>query len=199
MNTGTVKWFNDAKGFGFITTQSGEKDVFVHFSSIQAGGFKSLAEGQRVSFDITAGDKGPSATNVAEAWALALWSTRRPRPSAGFFSSWQETIIKKLFIGNLPSETSEATLREMFESFGTVRSVDLAHDIFTGNCKGFGFVEMEGHEARAAMAALDGSMTAGGNDSLKVRFEQPRGNGRRRWGWWRVVLARLEFTYSYRV
>jgi len=68
----------------------------------------------------------------------------------------------------------------MFESFGTVRSVDLAHDIFTGNCKGFGFVEMEGHEARAAMAALDGSMMAGGNDSLKVRFEQPRGKGRRR-------------------
>jgi CspA family cold shock protein len=67
MNTGTVKWFNDAKGFGFITPESGEKDVFVHFSAIQAGGFKSLAEGQRVSFDVTAGDKGPSAANVAEA------------------------------------------------------------------------------------------------------------------------------------
>ena len=67
MNTGTVKWFNDAKGFGFITPESGEKDVFVHFSAIQAGGFKSLAEGQRVSFDVTAGEKGPSATNVTEA------------------------------------------------------------------------------------------------------------------------------------
>ncbi|MDX2417732.1 MAG: cold-shock protein [Xanthomonadales bacterium] len=67
MNTGTVKWFNDAKGFGFITPENGEKDVFVHFSSIQAGGFKSLTEGQQVSFDITSGDKGPQATNVAEA------------------------------------------------------------------------------------------------------------------------------------
>ena len=67
MNTGTVKWFNDAKGFGFITPESGEKDVFVHFSAIQAGGFKSLAEGQRVSFDMTDGDKGPQASNVAEA------------------------------------------------------------------------------------------------------------------------------------
>ena len=67
MITGTVKWFNDAKGFGFITPESGEKDLFVHFSSIQAGGFKSLTEGQRVSFDVTSGDKGPQATNVAEA------------------------------------------------------------------------------------------------------------------------------------
>ena len=67
MNTGTVKWFNDAKGFGFITPESGEKDVFVHFSAIQAGGFKSLVEGQRVSFDMTDGDKGPQASNVAEA------------------------------------------------------------------------------------------------------------------------------------
>ena len=67
MTTGTVKWFNEAKGFGFITPENGENDVFVHFSSIQSGGFKSLAEGQRVSFDITNGDKGPQASNVAEA------------------------------------------------------------------------------------------------------------------------------------
>jgi CspA family cold shock protein len=67
MTVGTVKWFNDAKGFGFITPEGGEKDVFLHFSSIQAGAFKPLAEGQRVSFDISDGDKGPQATNVAEA------------------------------------------------------------------------------------------------------------------------------------
>ena len=64
MTSGTVKWFNDSKGFGFITPQDGSKDVFVHFSSIQGGGFKSLAEGQAVEFDITDGQKGPQATNV---------------------------------------------------------------------------------------------------------------------------------------
>ena len=67
MTTGIVKWFNDAKGFGFISPESGEKDVFVHFSSIQEGGFKSLAEGQRVSFEITDGPKGPQASNVTAA------------------------------------------------------------------------------------------------------------------------------------
>jgi RNA recognition motif-containing protein len=67
----------------------------------------------------------------------------------------------------------------MFEAFGTVRSVDLAHDIFTGRCKGFGFVEMEGHEARAAQASLDGSMKHSGDASLKVMFESPRNKGRR--------------------
>jgi CspA family cold shock protein len=63
MATGTVKWFNDAKGFGFITQEGGD-DVFVHFSAIQAQGFKSLAEGQRVEFEVTRGPKGPSAANV---------------------------------------------------------------------------------------------------------------------------------------
>ena len=64
MATGVVKWFSDEKGFGFITPEDGSKDCFVHHSAIQGSGYKSLAEGQRVEFDVTQGQKGPQAANV---------------------------------------------------------------------------------------------------------------------------------------
>ena len=67
MATGTVKWFNEAKGFGFITPEDGGKDLFAHFSAIQEAGFKTLKEGQRVTFDVGAGVKGPQASNIRSA------------------------------------------------------------------------------------------------------------------------------------
>jgi len=65
MATGTVKWFNDSKGFGFISPADGSADVFVHFSAVQGDGFRTLAEGQTVSYEVENGPKGPQATQVS--------------------------------------------------------------------------------------------------------------------------------------
>lgn len=89
--------------------------------------------------------------------------------------------MKKLFVSNLPHNATEESVGKLFSGYGTVRSINIASDIFTGKCKGFGFIEMEGHEARAAQSALDGSMFEGGDNSLRVRFEDPKkSRGRKR-------------------
>jgi CspA family cold shock protein len=67
MEQGTVKWFNDQKGYGFISPKDGSKDVFVHHSAIQGTGFKTLSEGQTVEYEVTSGPKGPQASNVVKA------------------------------------------------------------------------------------------------------------------------------------
>jgi cold shock protein len=67
MATGTVKWFNDSKGYGFITPDDGSEDLFAHFSAIQMNGFKTLKEGQKVSFEVTQGPKGKQASNIQAA------------------------------------------------------------------------------------------------------------------------------------
>jgi RNA recognition motif-containing protein len=84
--------------------------------------------------------------------------------------------LKKLFVGNLPPSTREADLETLFSEFGKVRSIKLVSDVFTDECKGFGFIEMEGHEARAAIAGLDGKDFNG--KPLRVNFETPKA-GRR--------------------
>lgn len=89
--------------------------------------------------------------------------------------------MKKLFVGSLPPTTTEESLLALFSQFGKVRSMNLVKDLFSGKCKGFGFLEMEGHEARAAIAELDGKSYEG--NFLKVKYEEERvkgGKGKRR-------------------
>jgi len=83
--------------------------------------------------------------------------------------------VKKLFVGSLPTSTTEESLQALFSQYGTVRSIKLVKDLFSGGCKGFGFLEMEGHEARAAIAELDGKEFEG--NYLKVRYEEEKGRG----------------------
>ncbi|MEO1879660.1 MAG: RNA-binding protein [Methylococcales bacterium] len=85
--------------------------------------------------------------------------------------------MKKLFIGNLPSSTTEQDITDLFSQYGKIRSLQLVSDIFSGECKGFGFIEMEGHEARMAITNLDGKDFKG--KPLRVNFEKPSSKGRR--------------------
>ena len=88
--------------------------------------------------------------------------------------------MKKLFVGSLPADTTEESLNELFSEHGTVRSLNLIKDLFTGKCKGFGFIEMEGHEARAAIAELNGKSFHGSVLSVKFEDAKKAGRGRRR-------------------
>ena len=89
--------------------------------------------------------------------------------------------MKKLFVGSLPPTTTEESLNELFSTYGKVHSLKLVKDMFSGQCKGFGFLEMEGHEARAAIAELDGKSFEGNFLNVKYEKEQGRGSrGRRR-------------------
>jgi len=89
--------------------------------------------------------------------------------------------VKKIFVGSLPPTTTEDSLLALFSEFGKVHSLKLVKDLFTGKCKGFGFLEMEGHEARAAITGLDGRSFEG--NTIKVKYEEDSkkgGKGRRR-------------------
>ena len=86
--------------------------------------------------------------------------------------------MKTMFVTNLPNGVTEDEIRQLFSQYGTVRAIKLATDVFTGRCRGIGTIDMEGHEARAAIAGLDGKTF--GDKSLRVRFEDPKARKRRR-------------------
>lgn len=89
-STGTVKWFNETKGFGFISPDDGQKDLFVHHTSIQMSGHRTLTEGQRVSFEVSEGPKGPKAENVTPLGQVTF-PTATPNPNSPFQSHGTET------------------------------------------------------------------------------------------------------------
>jgi CspA family cold shock protein len=82
MATGSVKWFNDSKGYGFIQAEGTDRDVFVHYSAIQGDGFKTLAEGQKVQFELIDGPKGPQASNVSKMAGAAASASASSSPSS---------------------------------------------------------------------------------------------------------------------
>ena len=86
--------------------------------------------------------------------------------------------MKTMFVANLPNSMTEDEMRQLFSQYGTVRAIKLATDVFTGRCRGFGTIAMEGHEARAAIAGLNGKTL--GDKSLRVRYEDPRARNKRR-------------------
>ena len=86
--------------------------------------------------------------------------------------------MKTIFISNLPSNATEDSVSQMFSTYGNVRSVSISRDIFSGRCRGFGNISMEGHEARAAVAALNGEMMEG--KSLRLKFEDSKSHSKRR-------------------
>ncbi|VAX01130.1 hypothetical protein MNBD_GAMMA22-2556 [hydrothermal vent metagenome] len=88
--------------------------------------------------------------------------------------------MKKMFVGSLPHDATEKSVTELFSEYGKVRSIELISDIFSGKCKGFGFIEMEGHEARAAIAGLNGKSMGEKNLIVKYEDTSKKGKGGRR-------------------
>jgi RNA recognition motif-containing protein len=118
-----------------------------------------------------------SVVSALPALRTTAWDTGRQRqtaPRAAVLPDgrrYEDTMLK-MYVGNLSPDPRDKDIQELFSQHGRVRSIRLAADVFTGQCRGFGFVEMEGHEARAAMAALNGSLFKG--KPLKVNEERPR-------------------------
>ena len=120
MATGTVKWFNDAKGFGFITPDDGGEDLFAHFSAISMNGFKTLKEGQKVSFEVTQGPKGKQASNIQNAW-LPLGSSKPPTKPGVFllppafvdFAICHWFTLMNFYFGNNFADNKKAGLLPM--------------------------------------------------------------------------------------